>query len=285
MNITSPHQAAELIKKRAGKFSPQLALVLGSGLNKLADMLNNPIVIPYSEIPGFSDTSVAGHQGNLILGLLNGVPIACLQGRSHSYEGKNSAAISTPIRTLKLLGCESIILTNAAASLRKEVTPGNLVLISDHINFQFQNPLVGANDDSFGPRFPSLQNAYDSEFMEIASQTASELNINISTGVYLATLGPCYETPAEIRAFKIMGADMVGMSTVPEVIIARHCNMKVLAISTITNMAVGMSDEFLTHENVLRVAKMAAEDLSQLIIALINKITVSNRQVDSDVCT
>lgn len=201
-----------------------------------------------------------------------GTPVACLQGRAHYYEGKSHAAIRDPIRTLKLLGCETLILTNAAASLRKEVIPGSIVCITDHINFQGQNPLLGPNDESFGPRFPSLQHAYDEFLINLTQETAADLNLKIYDGIYLATLGPCYETPAEIRAFKILGADVVGMSTVSEVIVARHCNMKVLTLSTITNMACGMTDEYLTHEAVLEVAKGVASDLSNLLLHILPKI-------------
>lgn len=278
MQNKSPQPAANYIKEQIADFKPTVGLVLGSGLNKLAQQLEQAITIPYSKIPGFSECGVAGHEGALLLGTLGGAKVACLQGRSHYYEGKPSSAISIPIRTLKLLGCETLILTNAAASLRKEVLPGNLVVISDHINFQFQNPLVGPNDDAFGPRFPSLQNAYDQELINITFTAAKELNLELTTGVYLAALGPCYETPAEIRAFKMMGADVVGMSTVPEVIIGRHCNMKVLAISTVSNMACGMGDEFLTHESVLKVAKLVADDLTKLLTTVLKKISQTHSE-------
>jgi xanthosine phosphorylase len=261
----NPQQAARFIANY-GQYSPKVAIVLGSGLSDFASQLQIDLSIPYSQIPGFSACSVAGHTGALILGKLGEVPVACLQGRMHYYEGKSNRDIQIPIRTLKLLGCEILILTNAAASLREELKPGSLAVINDHINFQFHNPLVGPNDELFGPRFPSLQNAYDNQLIALANQTAQELGIKLATGVYLATLGPSYETPAEIRAFRMLGADLVGMSTVSEVIIARHANMKVLAISTITNMACGMTTELLTHEGVLKTAKIAADDLSKLLI-------------------
>jgi xanthosine phosphorylase len=278
MNKTpNPQEAYEYIQQKSNGFKPTIGLVLGSGLNNLAEQLEEPITIPYREIPGFLECNVAGHQGTLLLGTLGGVKVACLQGRSHYYEGKPHEAMLVPIRTLKLLGCENLILTNAAASLRTEVQPGSLVVITDHINFQFQNPLVGPNDDSFGPRFPSLQQTYDKDLISIASEEAQKLNLKLWTGVYLATLGPSYETPAEIRAYKILGADVVGMSTVPEAIIASHCGMKVLAISTITNMACGMSDEFLTHEAVLQVAKKVATDLSRLLLNITLSLPASGR--------
>jgi xanthosine phosphorylase len=274
MSTPFNHTAFTYLKNHSGTITPKVGLILGSGLDSVVEKIEHPISIPYAEIPGFITCSALGHKGVLVLGSLAGLPIACLQGRFHYYEGNDgNATIQTLIRTLKLLGCEIVILTNAAASLRQEVRPGSLVVITDHINFQGQNPLVGPNDDHFGPRFLSLQNAYDENLVELALEAATELDIKLSTGIYLATLGPCYETPAEIQAFKHLGADMVGMSTVPEVIVARHCNLKVLAISVITNMACGMSNEELTHEEVLKVAKMAVEDLSHLLTRFFRKLT------------
>lgn len=270
--MTNLSNTLEVIKGRIQNFSPKIGLILGSGLQSFADEIDKVASIPFHEIPGFSECSVAGHKGMLLFGMFNGVPIVCLQGRAHYYEGNNNEAIQIPIRTLKLLGCEVLVLTNAAASLRQEVRPGNLVVINDHINFQFKNPLVGPNDDSMGPRFPSLQNAYDANLRKIVVETANSLDIPISQGVYLATIGPSYETPAEIRAFQILGAEVVGMSTVPEVIVARHCNLKVACISTITNMGCGLSDEQLTHEAVLQVANKAAKDLTNLLSHVIEKI-------------
>lgn len=272
MTTSQTAKAFEIIKNKIQNFTPKIGLILGSGLHVLAEQLEETITIPYKDVPGFSECSVQGHKGLLLLGRLNGVPIACLQGRAHYYEGHTNAAIQVPIRTLKLLGCETLLLTNAAASLRENVQPGNLVLINDHINFQFHNPLVGINDDTFGPRFPSMQNAYDEKLRQLILETASSLDIKIYEGVYLATIGPSYETPAEIRAFRLLGADVVGMSTVPEVIIARHCGLKVACISSITNMGCGMSQEPLTHEGVLKVANQVASNLARLIYEFLPKI-------------
>lgn len=276
--MESSVNAYNYLKTRIPDFHPKIALVLGSGLNDFANQLDEAIVIPYGDIPGFQKCSVPGHKGALLFGMLNGVPVACMQGRAHYYEGYPHSAIFTPIRALKQLGVEHLILTNAAASLMPEVQPGRLVLINDHINFTGQNPLLGANDDAFGPRFPSMQRAYDPDLVELTLQAGLDLNIQLSTGVYLAVLGPSYETPAEIRAFKILGADLVGMSTVAEVIVARHCNMRVLAISTVTNMASGMSDEFLTHESVLQVGRMAADDLARLLKVVVKQIAAHHRE-------
>ncbi len=269
-----PLDAANYIKSQLPEgFKPKVGIILGSGLNDFANQVGDATILPYAEIPGFQKCSVPGHKGVLILGSLNGVPVACMQGRAHYYEGYPHAAVFNPIRALRLLGVETMILTNASASLRPEVQPGSLVLISDHINFTGQNPLVGPNDEFFGPRFPSMQRVYDQGLVEITSAVALELDIKLHSGVYLAVLGPSYETPAEIRAFKILGADLVGMSTVAEAIIARHCNLKVLAISTVTNMASGMSEEFLTHEAVLKVGKMAADDLTRLVKAIVKRMS------------
>lgn len=271
--MDSPLTSVEYIKSKIpSSFQPKVGIVLGSGLNDFANQLEDATIIRYDDIPGFKKCSVPGHKGALLIGRLEGVSVVCMQGRAHHYEGYELSAIATPVRTLKLLGIEVLILTNAAASLRPEVPPGNLVLLTDHINFSGQNPLVGLNEDAFGPRFPSLQRAYDPDLIGLAQRVASDLGIDLTTGVYLSVLGPSYETPAEIRAFKILGADLVGMSTVSEVIVARHCNLRVLAISTVTNMASGMSEEFLTHEAVLKVGKMAADDLSRLIKKIVANI-------------
>jgi xanthosine phosphorylase len=268
--ISQLMETFSFIKQYIGSFSPKIAIVLGSGLDILTKQIEADITLSYSELPGFAGYRVCG--GAFLFGRLNGIPVVCLLGRPHYYEGNTNIAMQMPMRILKLLGCEVVILTNAAGSLRKEVQPGNLVVISDHINFQFRNPLVGANDEQFGPRFPSLQNAYDKDLRELFLRTAAEHHMTLTEGVYLATLGPSYETPAEIKAFKILGADVVGMSTVSEVIVARHCGLKVLVISTITNMASGMTDECLTHENVLKVAKNATQKLGRLLWDFVVKL-------------
>ncbi len=246
-------------------FTPKVGLVLGSGLGSLAEQIQDAEHFSFFELSGFGHSSVKGHKGTLILGHLFGVPVVCLQGRPHYYEGNDDETMRTTIRTMKALGCEIVILTNAAASTNVEIKPGRLVLIKDHINFSFRNPLVGPNDDQFGTRFPAMDNAYDSELRQQFLAAANQLNIKLTEGVYFGVLGPSYETPAEIRAFTLLGANCVGMSTIPEVIVARHAGLKVAAISTITNLACGLSDEKLTHDAVLEVAHKAAADLLQLI--------------------
>jgi xanthosine phosphorylase len=266
MNAHSyPHQCAEIIKQQIPDFIPKVAIVLGSGLGNLANELKQAHTIPYTQLPGFPEVTVHGHGGNLILGYLNDVPIVCLEGRSHSYEGIASyEAVKTYVRTVKLLGCDTFIATNASGSLREDVGPGELMLINDHINFQPGNPLAGTNQDEFGPRFPPLDNAYDKNLRELMLDVARREAINLQQGVYISVLGPSYETAAEIRAFRILGADAVGMSTVPEVICANHCGLRVLVIATITNYATGLATSSHSHEAVVSMANTASEKLIQL---------------------
>ena len=235
-------------------------------------MYEDKTILSYADIPGFPVSTVSGHAGELVLGHLNGVPVVCLKGRAHSYEGTADEKVKTLIRTFKALGCEVYLATNAAGSLHAEVGAGELVAITDHINFQPTNPLVGANDEAFGPRFVSMDAAYDTELRQALHQTANQLEINLHEGVYLSTLGPVFETPAEIRAFRILGADVVGMSTVPEVIIARHCGLRVVVISAITNLAAGMSAEQLSHEGTLHYANLASKNLCQLVASYMEQL-------------
>jgi len=252
--------------------TPRVALVLGSGLGGLADGMDRPVAIDYADIPGFPRPSVEGHAGRLLLGDLGGVAVACLQGRVHLYEGAAGPDVRHYIRTLKLLSCEILVLTNAAGSLRREVGPGSLMLITDHINLQPINPLSGPNDDEFGPRFPALDDAYDRELQTRLRAAARAGGVTLHEGVYLACLGPSFETPAEIRAYGRLGADAVGMSTVPEVIVARHCGLRVAAVSAITNLAVGLGDTPLSHAQTLAVAKQCAGDMQRLLTAFFGRL-------------
>jgi xanthosine phosphorylase len=239
--------------------------VLGSGLGGLANGLDDAVTTSYANLPGFPAPGVAGHEGALVLGRLGGLAVACLQGRRHVYEGGDPGAMRAPIRALRRLGAETLLVTNAAGSLRAEVGPGRLMAIADHINLLGVNPLSGPNDDAVGPRFPSLRDAYDPELRDRLQTAAGALGIELAEGVYLATAGPSFETPAEIRAFRTLGADAVGMSTVPEVILARHCGLRVVAVSAITNLAEGMGGEALSHAQTLRNAEVAARDLMRLV--------------------
>ncbi|MGQ3891226.1 purine-nucleoside phosphorylase [Legionella sp. CNM-4043-24] len=266
---TLAHQASTYIKQRLPSFKPTIGIVLGSGLGGFAELLENPLVISYDDLPGFPHMTVQGHRGNLILGYLGGVPVICLQGRAHVYEGASHELVKTYVRTLRLLGCEYFLATNASGSLREEVGPGELMMITDHINMQGSNPLIGPNDDEFGPRFVPLDNAYDKSLRKALLKAAHQENISLHQGVYLAVSGPNYETAAEINAFRMWGADAVGMSTVPEVLVANHCGMKVAVIATITNYATGLASTSHSHDSVVETAGLAATRLSQLVKAFV----------------
>ena len=264
-------RAASALVDRVGR-APRIGIVLGSGLGAVADAVADPTVLPYDRLPGFPRPGIAGHAGRAVIGELSGVPVAVLQGRRHLYEGPPPEGIRTPVRALRLAGAEVVILTNAAGSLRTELGPGSLMAISDHINLTGQNPLVGPNDDAIGPRFPSLRDAYDPELRAALHATADEVGVPLADGVYLAVSGPSFETPAEIRAFRTLGADAVGMSTVHETILARHAGLRVAAISTITNLAEGLSDQPLSHERTLRDAERAAGALAGLLTAFVGRL-------------
>ncbi len=266
-----PVRAASLIKTKIPNFIPKIGIILGSGLGGLVDLLTDAVSIAYDDIPDFPLCHVQGHAGKLVLGYLAGVPVVFLQGRKHFYEGIDNKDIQILVRTLKTLGCEILLITNAVGSLRTDVGPSQLMLIQDHMNFQFNNALVGENDESFGPRFIPMDDAYDLELRNIMQATAKELDIPLATGVYCGTLGPNFETPAEIRAFRTLGADVVGMSTVSEVLVGRHCGLRVVVVSTITNFAAGMSAEKLSHELTLHYAKLGATNLSNLIRNFVGK--------------
>lgn len=261
-----------LIRKYAPTFIPKVGLILGSGLGSIAEQITHPVTIPYSAIPGLHAGSVSGHASLLVMGHLNDVPVVCLKGRIHLYEGAPYEAIRTLVRMVKQLGASSLIVTCAAGSLRREVGPGEIMMLNDHINLHPGNPLVGPNDESTGPRFVSLENAYDAEYREKISAIARKLGLSLPEGVYLSTLGPTFETPAEIRAFKMWGADAVGMSVVPEVIIARHCGLRVAGLAAITNLAVGMSDEEVTHTGTLHYGEIAARKLIKLIPEFVREL-------------
>ncbi len=258
-------EAAEIIQKRLPNFHPEAALILGSGLGDLADSMENAEAFSYADLPGFPVSSVEGHAGELVAGFLEGVPVLCMKGRGHFYEGRGMAIMQSAVRTFKLLGCQFLLVTNAAGSMREEVGPGSLVALTDHINFMPESPLVGKNDEEMGPRFFSMANAYDQELRSELHEVAKSLAIGLSEGIFASYTGPNFETPAEIRMMKILGCDVVGMSVVPEVLSARHCDLKVLAISAITNHAEGMSKVTLSHAQTLSCAALAAVDFKRLI--------------------
>lgn len=253
------------LKKLLGSKSPKTAVILGSGLGSLGDEIQNPLIIPYQDIEGFPKSTVSGHRGQLIIGELNGCEVLCLQGRFHLYEGHQPIVIAEVIHALKSIGIEKLIVTNAAGSLNPNFAPGEIMLISDHINFSGRNPLVGPNNNEMGPRFVDMSNAYDRDLRQKMRQIAEREKITLHEGVYLMVLGPNFETAAEIKAFRTLGADTVGMSTVPEVIAAAHCGIKVVAISAITNFGTGMQTSPLSHDETLQEAAKASDALTKLV--------------------
>lgn len=251
---------------------PRLAIVLGSGLGSFAEQLSGRSEIGYADIPGWPRSTAVGHAGKLVMGTLEGVPLAVLAGRAHLYEGYTTAQVVFPVRVLRRLGVQSVIFTNAAGGINFAYGQGALVVISDHINMQGMNPLAGSNDDSLGPRFPDMSEAYSARYREIARNAAAGLGIQLAEGVYAAMLGPSYETPAEIRALRTLGADLVGMSTVPEVIAANHLGMSVLAISCVTNMAAGILPQKINHQEVLETGKRVQGALVKLLRAIVPRL-------------
>ena len=254
-------------------FRPHVGVILGSGLGAVADAVQDPQVIGYEQLPGFPRPTVQGHAGKVVQGYVGGVPVAILQGRAHLYEGGPIDELRAPVRWLRAAGAEILVQTNAAGSLRPEVGPGKLMAITDHINLMGVSVLTGPNDDSIGPRFPSMGKAYDPKLLAQLRAAAAEQDVELAEGVYTGWSGPAFETAAEIRAIRILGGDAVGMSTVHETVVARHCGLRVAAISAITNLAEGMGDVPLSHEQTLADAARAAEDLVKLLVAFITRLT------------
>jgi purine-nucleoside phosphorylase len=248
--------------------------VLGSGLGAFADELAERTDISYADIPGWPPSTAVGHAGKLIIGKLGDLDVAVMAGRAHLYEGYTMQQVTYGVRVLRSIGARAMVFTNAAGGINLSLQRGGLVLISDHINLQGGNPLVGPNDDLLGPRFPDMSEAYSCEYREVAKQVAAEQGITLAEGVYAALLGPSYETPAEIRYLRVIGADVVGMSTVPEVIVANHMGMKVLGISCVTNMAAGILPQKINHEEVLETGAMVRDTLVQFLKALLPRLAV-----------
>jgi purine-nucleoside phosphorylase len=254
------------------RLRPRIALVLGSGLGAFADEFATPTKTPYKKIPHFPQSTAIGHAGQLVIGNVGDVAVAAMQGRVHLYEGYSAQQVAFPIRVFTRLGVKAVILTNAAGGINLNYSEGALVAIRDHINLQAANPLIGLNDDRFGPRFPDMTRAYDPEFRRFVAEEGKKRKLNLHEGVYLALAGPNYETPAEIHAFRTLGADLVGMSTVPEVIAARHGNIRVLGISCVTNMAAGVTGAPLTAEEVFETGARVKNDFIALLRAVIPRI-------------
>jgi len=267
--------AARVIRSRIS-VEPRIALVLGSGLGGFADDFEEAVGIPYEDIPGFVRSTAQGHAGRLVVGKIDSVPVVAMQGRVHYYEGYSLEEVTFAVRTFGLLGVKTLVLTNAAGGINVQLTQGALMVISDHLNLMGVNPLRGANDERFGPRFPDMSAVYSHELQELVIDEAKAIGVEVRRGIYGALSGPSYETPAEIHLLRNLGADAVGMSTVPEAIVARHMGLEVLGISCITNMAAGISDEPINHEEVMETGNRVRETFAELLVRVIGAI---NRRV------
>jgi len=272
--FASADSAAQFLLSQT-KLRPKIGLVLGSGLGAFADQMSDAARIPYSQIPGFPRSTAVGHAGQMVIGNAGGIPAAVMQGRVHLYEGYSAQEVAFPMRVFGRMGIRAAIITNAAGGINLKYQQGALVVISDHINLQGTNPLVGANDDRFGVRFPDMTRSYSREYAAIAREEAGRLGIKLEDGVYAALLGPSYETPAEIRYLRVIGADLVGMSTSAEVVAARHMGIEVLAISCVTNMAAGILDQVLTHQEVMETGEKVRGLFEALLHAVLPRIAAS----------
>jgi purine-nucleoside phosphorylase len=277
MNIQEIKQSAQYMKEKV-KDLPEIGLILGSGLGVLADEIENPVKIPYEEIPNFPVSTVEGHAGQLVFGTLKGANVVAMQGRFHFYEGYDMKKVTFPVRVLKEMGVKTMIVTNAAGGVNESFEPGDLMIISDHINNMGTSPLIGPNDSDLGVRFPDMSQAYSRELRTLAKNAASELGIKVQEGVYVGNTGPAYETPAEVRLARVLGGDAVGMSTVPEVIVANHAGMKVLGISCISNMAAGILDQPLSHDEVMETTEKVKANFLNLVKKIVADIHESNGQ-------
>lgn len=261
----------EFIKEKIGAFEPEIGIILGSGLGELADEYCD-FAIPYGDIPKFIKSTVIGHKGQLVFAEINGKKVVMMQGRNHFYEGHTMQHITYPIKVLKKLGVKTLILTNAAGAVNEKFNPGDLMVITDHINFMGANPLIGENDETMGVRFPDMTEIYKKEMVALAHKIGNEIGLKLQEGVYLANSGPSYETPAEIRMAKILGADAVGMSTVPEAIVANYCGINVLGISCISNAASSSGGAKLSHQEVIETTNAAKTKFKELILKIIQSL-------------
>ncbi len=264
-------RAVDYIKTRVQDFKPEIGIILGSGLGELADEYCT-IAIPYSEIPGFEASTVSGHKGQLVFAEINGKRVVMMQGRFHFYEGHSIQKVVFPVKVMKKLGVETLIVTNAAGGVNPEFKPSDLMIITDHINYMGVNPLIGKNDDTMGDRFPDMSEVYTTKYIELAKTIAGELGIDLQQGVYMALTGPSYETPAEVRMARVIGADAVGMSTVPEAVVASWAGMKVIGLSCICNSAAGVSTVGLSHADVIDAANKAKTKFKALVKEVIKRI-------------
>ena len=265
-------QSADYIRQQIGSFRPRVAMVLGSGLGWLGDVVEDAVVVPYGDIPNFRSSTAPGHKGQLVFGTLSGQPVAVMQGRMHHYEGYSFQDVTYAIRVLRLLGCDTLIVTNAAGCVRTDWKAGELMLITDHIKLFCESPLRGENLPQFGVRFPDASHLYTPRLQEIARRVAGDQHLELREGVYFYCFGPQYETPAEVRAARILGADAVGMSTAPEVIVAGHCGMEVLGFTLLSNMAAGILDQPLSEEEVLEAGANARATFSRLVLGCLKEL-------------
>lgn len=270
-DIAKVNESADFIKASLPVL-PEVAMILGSGLGVLADSLENPVTLDYKAIPHFPLSTVEGHAGQFVVGELSGKQVVIMKGRFHMYEGYTAAEVTFPIRVLKKLGVKTLIVTNAAGGINTEYASGELMIIKDHINFTSRNPLIGPNLDEFGVRFPDMSEAYSKRLRAIAHETAASQGFALQEGIYVGLLGPSYETPAEIRMFRILGADAVGMSTVSEVLVARHSGIEVLGISCISNMAAGILDQALSHEEVMETTERVKGKFLALVKGIVPQL-------------
>ncbi len=277
-DFTHAEHAAKFLLSQT-QLRPKIGLVLGSGLGGFADELSGATRIPYANIPFFPRSTAVGHAGQMVIGTAAGIPVAAMQGRVHLYEGYSAQEVAYPMRVFDQMDVHAVILTNAAGGINLEYKQGALVVITDHLNLQGQNPLAGPNDERYGPRFPDMSQAYWKPYREMALQAAKKLGKTLYQGVYAGLLGPSYETPAEIRYLRTIGADLVGMSTIPEVIAARHMGVKVLAISCVTNMAAGILDQPITHDEVLETGERVKGDFLALLQAVLPEIAKDVKEI------
>ncbi|SMC17373.1 purine-nucleoside phosphorylase [Clostridium acidisoli DSM 12555] len=272
MELEKVKESTEYVKSKLGKLNPEVGIILGSGLGELADTLEEKIIIKYCDVPNLPVSTVKGHAGQFVVGKLQGKTVIMMQGRFHYYEGNPMKVLALPVYIMKNIGVKNLIVTNAAGGVNEGFVPGDLMIIKDHINFVFNNPLIGKNNEEIGARFPDMSAAYDKDLVILAKEVSDEFKIGAREGVYLMMTGPNYETPAEIKMARILGGDAVGMSTVPEVIAASHCGIKVLGISCITNMAAGILDKPLNHAEVVETSNMVKDKFKSFILNILKRM-------------
>ncbi|WP_097025745.1 purine-nucleoside phosphorylase [Clostridium peptidivorans] len=271
MNLEKVIESVNFVKSKIN-ISPEIGIILGSGLGDLAEKVENKVIVKYEDIPNMPKSTVAGHAGQYVFGKLSGKDVVMMQGRIHYYEGHPMEIIALPIHIMKFLGIKTLVVTNAAGGVNTNFNPGDLMIIEDHINFVLNNPLIGKNEEQIGPRFPDMSMPYDKDLINLSEKVAKTYNINVQKGVYVMMPGPTYETPAEVKMIRIIGGDAVGMSTVPEVIVAKHAGLKVLGISCITNMASGILDQPLNHEEVIETSNKVKDTFTKLITSIVEKM-------------